>query len=65
MIAGIVAKCLSAPKKTTQEKALDVILMYCEAEKYEIVQEELIKGFSQKNPKVVCGCIKALSTALK
>ncbi|MCL4126148.1 UNVERIFIED_CONTAM: hypothetical protein GTU68_000576, partial [Idotea baltica] len=63
--AGIVTKCFSAPKKPTQEKALEAILLFCEIEKYEPVEEELIKGFAQKNPKVVCGCIKAVSTALR
>ena len=65
VIAGIVTKCLAAPKKTTQDKALDVILMYCEIEKFEIVQEELMKGFAQKNPKVVAGCVRSISAALR
>ncbi|XP_042209858.1 cytoskeleton-associated protein 5-like isoform X3 [Homarus americanus] len=63
--SGVVQKCLAAPKRGTQEKALEIILMYCEIEKYEIVQEELMKGFSQKNPKVVAGCVRALTTALR
>ncbi|XP_069958965.1 protein mini spindles-like [Cherax quadricarinatus] len=63
--SGIVQKCLAAPKRGTQEKALEVILLYCEIEKYEVVQEELMKGFTQKNPKVVAGCVRALSTALR
>ncbi|KAK8386171.1 hypothetical protein O3P69_010709 [Scylla paramamosain] len=63
--SGIVQKCLAAPKRGTQEKAMDVLLMYCEIEKYEVVQEELMKGFAQKNPKVVAGCVRALTTALR
>ncbi|KAK4303692.1 hypothetical protein Pmani_024319 [Petrolisthes manimaculis] len=63
--AGIVQKCLAAPKRGTQEKALEVILMYCEIEKYEVVQEELMKGFTQKNPKVVAACVRTLTTALR
>nr|XP_045625375.1 cytoskeleton-associated protein 5-A-like isoform X2 [Procambarus clarkii] len=63
--SGIVQKCLAAAKRGTQEKALEVILMYCEIEKYEVVQEELMKGFTQKNPKVVAGCVHAISTALR
>lgn len=53
---GIVQKCLAAPKRGTQEKALEVILMYCEIEKYEVVQEELMKGFTQKKSQSCC-CI--------
>ncbi|XP_045137048.1 cytoskeleton-associated protein 5-like isoform X2 [Portunus trituberculatus] len=63
--SGIVQKCLAAPKRGTQEKAMEVLLMYCEIEKYEVVQEELMKGFAQKNPKVVAGCVRALTTALR
>lgn len=62
---GIVQKCLAAPKRGTQEKALEVILMYCEIEKYEVVQEELMKGFTQKNPKVVAASVRAVTTALR
>lgn len=39
--------------------------MYVEIEKHEVVQEELMKGMDQKNPKVVAACISALNTALK
>lgn len=63
--AGIVQKCLAAAKRGTQEKGLEIILMYCEIEKYEVVQEELMKGFAQKNPKVVTGCVRAITTALR
>lgn len=63
--SGIVQKCLAAPKRGTQEKAIEVILMYCEIEKYEVVQEELMKGFTQKNPKVVASSVKAVATALR
>ncbi|KAI8440900.1 hypothetical protein MSG28_009200 [Choristoneura fumiferana] len=39
--------------------------MYVEIEKHEIVQEELMKGMEQKNPKVVAACVTTLHTALK
>lgn len=38
--------------------------MYVEIEKYEAVEEELIKGMEQKNPKIVAACINACTTAL-
>ena len=62
---GIVQKCLAAPKRGTQEKSLEIVLMYCEIEKYEVVQEELMKGFTQKNPKVVAASVRAVATALR
>lgn len=39
--------------------------MYIEIEKHEIVEEELLKGMEQKNPKVVAACTAALTTALR
>ncbi|CAL4065491.1 unnamed protein product, partial [Meganyctiphanes norvegica] len=65
VVAGCVLKCLAAPKRGTQEKATEIILMYCEIEKYEVVVEELVKGFTQKNPKVVAACVRVLATALR
>ncbi|XP_030764641.1 protein mini spindles isoform X1 [Sitophilus oryzae] len=64
VMTGIVMKCVAAPKTKTRELALQVTLMYIEIEKYEAVQEELIKGTEQKNPKIVAACIQALTTAL-
>ncbi|KAG7304890.1 hypothetical protein JYU34_010285 [Plutella xylostella] len=65
VMSGIVAKCIAAPKTKTKDLALQVTLMYVEIEKHEVVQEELMKGMDQKNPKVVAACISALNTALK
>lgn len=39
--------------------------MYIEIEKQDVVQEELMKGMDQKNPKVVAACTAALTSALK
>lgn len=39
-------------------------LMYVEIEKGEVVEEELIKGMEQKNPKIVAACVNAATTAL-
>ncbi|KAF0310307.1 Cytoskeleton-associated protein 5 [Amphibalanus amphitrite] len=64
VVAAIVQKAIAAPKTSTREKARELLLMVVEIEKYEIVQEELIKGFSQKNPKVVAACIGAMTLAL-
>ncbi|KAJ8966867.1 hypothetical protein NQ314_003261 [Rhamnusium bicolor] len=65
VMSGVVAKCVAAPKARTRELALQVTLMYIEIEKYEAVQEELIKGMEQKNPKIVTACINACTTALR
>jgi cytoskeleton-associated protein 5 len=65
-MSGLIAKCLGAPKAKTKDMAVQIALMYVEIEKYEIVQEELMKGITtQKNPKVVAACIGTLSQALR
>ncbi|XP_075981824.1 msps cytoskeleton-associated protein 5 isoform X2 [Anticarsia gemmatalis] len=65
VMSGIVAKCIAAPKTKTKDLALQITLMYIEIEKHEVVEEELLKGMEQKNPKVVAACTAALNTALK
>lgn len=65
VMSGVVSKCMAAPKTKTKELALQITLMYVEIEKYEAVQEELIKGMDQKNPKIVAACISATTAALK
>ena len=40
--------------------------MYVEIEKYEVFQEEILKGADpSKNPKVVAACIATLTQALR
>lgn len=64
-MSGIVSKCIAATKAKTKELAVQVTLMYIEIEKFEVVQEELLKGTEAKSPKVVAACIAALTLALK
>ncbi|XP_059481984.1 protein mini spindles isoform X2 [Neocloeon triangulifer] len=64
VMSNIVTKCLSAPRTKTKELSQQVTLMYVEIEKHEAVMEELIKGFDQKNPKVVAACINTATMAL-
>lgn len=65
VMSGVVGKCFAASKVRTRELALQITLMYVEIEKYEAVQEELIKGMEQKNPKIVISCINACTVALR
>ncbi|GLG98562.1 Protein mini spindles [Gryllus bimaculatus] len=62
---GIVSKCIAAPKAKTKELAVQVTLMYIEIEKYEAVQEELLKGMEHKNPKIMAACVTAMTLALR
>ncbi|ESO97492.1 hypothetical protein LOTGIDRAFT_228176 [Lottia gigantea] len=62
---GIVTKCLNASKQKTKDKAMETIMMYVEIEKQEAVQEALMAGLENKQPKIVVGCITALRIALR
>jgi hypothetical protein len=62
---GLVTKCLGAPKAKTKELAGQILLMLCEIEVHEKVIEDLIKGLTQKNPKVVSGCLSNMTASLK
>lgn len=64
VMSGIVSKCLGAPKVKTKEKAMEIVMMYIEIERQEIVQDELMKGLEAKTPKVVAACIQILRDAL-
>jgi cytoskeleton-associated protein 5 len=63
-IEGIVSKCVAAPKAKTKDLAKQIALMFVEIETYEKVIEELLKGLSNKNPKVVFGCISIMTACL-
>jgi len=64
-MAAIVTKCLNASRAKTREKAFEIILMYIEIDKQETVQEELMKGLENKQPKVVYACVQAFRYALE
>ncbi|KAF4519728.1 hypothetical protein B566_EDAN017602 [Ephemera danica] len=65
VMSGIVTKCLAAPKAKTKDLSIQVTLMYVEIEKHDAVMDELIKGFDQKNPKVVAACVNVATQALR
>uniref|UniRef100_A0A4W4GEF8 TOG domain-containing protein n=1 Tax=Electrophorus electricus TaxID=8005 RepID=A0A4W4GEF8_ELEEL len=52
VVAGVVSKVFNQPKARAKELGTDICLMYVEIEKVEIVQDELIKGLDNKNPKI-------------
>jgi len=64
-MSGIITKCIAAPKAKTRELAVQIILMYIEIEKFEAVQEEILKGMDHKNPKIVLACVSAVTQALR
>ncbi|XP_026802210.3 cytoskeleton-associated protein 5 isoform X5 [Pangasianodon hypophthalmus] len=64
VVSGVVSKVFNQPKARAKELGIDICLMYVEIEKAEIVQDELIKGLDNKNPKIVVACIETLRKAL-
>ncbi|BFZ04985.1 hypothetical protein BsWGS_08024 [Bradybaena similaris] len=65
VVNGIVAKCLNASKQKTKEKGIEIIMLFIEAEKPDVVQECLMAGMENKQPKIVVGCIQATTIALR
>ncbi|CAJ1057300.1 cytoskeleton-associated protein 5 isoform X4 [Xyrichtys novacula] len=64
VVSGVVTKVFNQPKARAKELGTDICLMYIEIEKNEVVQEELLKGLENKNPKIVVACFEALRRAL-
>lgn len=61
----MVTKVFNQPKARAKELGADICLMYVEIEKAEVVQDELLKGLDNKNPKIVVACIETLRKALR
>ncbi|XP_056382427.1 LOW QUALITY PROTEIN: cytoskeleton-associated protein 5 [Hyla sarda] len=64
VVSGVVNKVFNQPKAKAKELGSDICLMYIEIEKGETVQEELLKGLDNKNPKIVVACVETLRRAL-
>ncbi|KAG7269929.1 hypothetical protein CRUP_017674 [Coryphaenoides rupestris] len=64
VVSGVVTKVFNQPKVRAKELGSDICLMYMEIEKAEVVQDELLKGLDNKNPKVVVSCLETLRKAL-
>uniref|UniRef100_UPI00398EDFBA cytoskeleton-associated protein 5 isoform X2 n=1 Tax=Pristiophorus japonicus TaxID=55135 RepID=UPI00398EDFBA len=63
-VSGVVNKVFNQPKARAKELGIEICLMYIEIEKTEAVQEELLKGLDNKNPKIVVACIETIRKAL-
>ncbi|XP_015786397.1 cytoskeleton-associated protein 5-A [Tetranychus urticae] len=65
IINGCLVKAQLSARAKTKELVPEIILMYIELEKHEIVIEEIVKSLDNKTPKVVVGSISILREALK
>ena len=64
MAPGIIGKCLNGRSKM-KDRAFDVLLMYIEIERQADIEDELIKGLENKQPKVVQACLELLRRGLR
>lgn len=60
---GLIGKCLNGRAKM-REKAFEILLMFIEIEKHVEIEEELIKGLENKQPKIVQSCLEVLRKGL-
>ncbi|XP_062581374.1 cytoskeleton-associated protein 5-A-like [Saccostrea cucullata] len=65
IIQGVITKCFNASKQRTKEKGIEIVMLYIEMEKQDIVQECLIEGLGNKQPKIVVVTIQTLRMALR
>ena len=64
VVSGVVMKVFNQAKVRARELGFEICLMFIEIEKAEAVQEELIKGIDNKNPKTVLACVETLRKSL-
>lgn len=64
-MSSVVSKVFNQPKARAKELGSDICLMYIEIEKGDAVQEELLKGLDNKNPKVALACVEVFRRALR
>ncbi|KAK3102168.1 hypothetical protein FSP39_009299 [Pinctada imbricata] len=65
VVNGVITKCLNASKQKTKDKGIEIVMVYIEIEKQDIVQECLLAGLDNKQPKIVVGCIQTMRLALR
>lgn len=63
--AGVVTKCLNSSRTKTREKGMEILMLYIELEKQEQVLEELLKGLTNKQPKIVAACLEVIASAVR
>ncbi len=61
--SGLIAKCLNTRLKM-KERSYDILLMYIEIEKQIEIEDELVKGLENKQPKIVQACLELLRKGL-
>lgn len=65
VISGCLSKSILQTRPKIKELNLEIILMYVELEKNQLVCDELLAGFDNKSPKIQVGCILYAREALR
>jgi len=65
IISGCLTKSILQTRPKIKELNLEIILMYVELEKHQLVVDELISNFQNKSPKIAVNCILYAREALK
>ena len=63
IVPTLINKCLSGRPKI-KERAFDILLMYIEIDKNAEIEDELIKGLENKQPKIVQASLELLRKGL-
>ena len=64
MVSGIVMKCFNGKPKN-KELGIQLTMLCIEADKPEQAQEELLKGFENKQPKIINASVEAFTKSLR
>ena len=64
LVPALISKCLSGRAKI-KDRAIDILLMYIEIDKNAEIEDELIKGLENKQPKIVQACVEILRRGLR
>lgn len=65
IVAGCLAKSILQTRPRIKELNQEIILMYIELEKQQLVCEELVGNFENKSPKIAVGCLLYAREALR
>ena len=64
MLIGIFSKCLTA-KPASRDKAVKILLQCVEIDQHLAVQEKLIEGLANKQPKIAQASCEILKTIVR
>lgn len=64
MLVGIFSKCITG-KPATRDKAIKILEMCVEMDQHVVVQEKLIEGIANKQPKIIQTSLEVLRKIIR